>query len=237
MTEPQPPSSAPHARTTPKRITARDNFAYLTVALLALLLAITSAHQFFGGAAGWLIEAATILALAAGVWSIRRQTYSFRTGLGLIVVCFGGALGGRLLDIVGMETLHLIGLLAFFGLTTWVAAKQVLFSGRVNGNAIIGTVCIYLLLGMIWAMLYVIAEAFAPGSFKGLSATSWPDNFPDLVYFSFVSLSTMGFGDITPALPLPRFLSYLEGIFGQFYLAIVVASLVGARVSDWSEKR
>ena len=46
----------------------------------------------------------------------------------------------------------------------------------------------------------------------------------------------MGFGDITPALPLARFLTYMEGLVGQFYLAILVASLVGTRVSVWQQK-
>jgi hypothetical protein len=58
----------------------------------------------------------------------------------------------------------------------------------------------------------------------------------DLVYFSFVSLTTMGFGDITPTLPMARYLTYMEGIVGQFYLAILVASLIGARVANWQQK-
>jgi len=53
------------------------------------------------------------------------------------------------------------------------------------------------------------------------------------VYYSFVSLTTMGFGDITPAGPVARFLVYTEGVISQFYIAIVGASLVGVRIASW----
>jgi len=85
-------------------------------------------------------------------------------------------------------------------------------------------------------MLYLLIERIAPGSFKGLPATADSATVDALLYFSFISLTTMGFGDITPTLPLARFLTYLEGLVGQFYLAILVASLVGARVSSWQQK-
>ncbi len=89
---------------------------------------------------------------------------------------------------------------------------------------------------MIWAMLYVLTEKAAPGAFKGLSATDGTGTFMELVYFSFISLTTMGYGDITPVSPVVRYLAFMEGIVGQFYMAILVASLVGIRVSNWQQK-
>lgn len=61
---------------------------------------------------------------------------------------------------------------------------------------------------------------------------SWYILFPDFIYFSFVTLTTLGFGDVSPLSPVARFLVYLEAIFGQFYLAILVASLVGSRMAN-----
>jgi voltage-gated potassium channel len=66
--------------------------------------------------------------------------------------------------------------------------------------------------------------------------SQWFTLFPDFIYFSFVTITTLGFGDISPTLPVARFLVYLEAIIGQFYLAILVASLVGSRLSKLPRK-
>ena len=87
-------------------------------------------------------------------------------------------------------------------------------------------------MGLIWAVIYLLLGLMIPGAFNGQGATPWYNNFPDFVYFSFVSLTTLGFGDISPAVPVARFLVYMEAIVGQFYIAILVASLVGIRISD-----
>ena len=129
-----------------------------------------------------------------------------------------------------------ISLLGFFVLTAWLAARQVLFTGPIDENKMIGAVCIYLLLGLVWAMLYLLVLAVQPTAFNGVAPTAWHADFPDIVYFSFVSLTTLGFGDVTPAEPIARFLVYLEAVVGQFYLAILVASLVGIRLSDMKRR-
>lgn len=79
-----------------------------------------------------------------------------------------------------------------------------------------------------------IAEV-TPNAFNGLNATHWYETFPDLVYFSFVSLTTLGYGDIGPVAPLARFLAFMEAMLGQLYIAIVVASLVGIRIAGYPE--
>lgn len=61
-----------------------------------------------------------------------------------------------------------------------------------------------------------------------MEAAPWVDNFSTVTYFSFVSLTTLGYGDISPAEPFSRVVVYLEAVIGVFYMAIVVASLIGA---------
>jgi voltage-gated potassium channel len=212
-----------------RRLPRQDNFVYLTVAVVFFLLASALVHQFFEGSAGGkLIEAAATLTLAGGIWSVRTERHLFRVGVGLTLAVILASVVGIYRGSSGLSPIHLVILLGFFVLTTWAAARQVLFSGRADTNEVVGAVCIYLLLGMIWSVLYLLIEETVPGSFTGLSAAG---GTADLTYFSFVSLTTMGFGDITPVLPLARYLAFMEGIVGQFYLAILVASLVGIRVS------
>jgi hypothetical protein len=98
-------------------------------------------------------------------------------------------------------------------------------------------ISIYLLLGFSWALLYAIMYQLHPDSFAGL-ALAKPGQpgelmhlFPVLGYFSLTTLSTIGFGDITPVTLQARYVAVAEGITGQFYLAILVARLVGVQMS------
>jgi voltage-gated potassium channel Kch len=130
-----------------------------------------------------------------------------------------------------MSSLHLFVLILFYVWATWLAAKQVLFSGPIDGNKIVGAICIYLLVGLIWALLYLFIAQTIPDAFNGLEQLVWYDNFADVAYFSFVTLTTLGYGDISPVIPIARFLVYMEAIVGVFYMAILVASLIGIRIS------
>ena len=65
-----------------------------------------------------------------------------------------------------------------------------------------------------------------------MTAEALDEKLPELAYYSFVTLTTLGYGDITPATPYARALSNLEAIFGQFYIAILVAALVGIYIAN-----
>ena len=88
---------------------------------------------------------------------------------------------------------------------------------------------VYLLLGLIWASLYALVLLFEPQALKGIPIENSTVNFAHILYFSYVTLATLGYGDVTPVVPLTWTLAYLEAITGTFYLAIVVASLINAR--------
>ena len=91
---------------------------------------------------------------------------------------------------------------------------------------------VYLLLGIIWSTLYAMLAEYRQGAFHGLPDGGWYENFPNLIYFSFITLTTAGYGDITPITPLAHFLAFMEAVIGQFYLAVLVASLVGSVIAD-----
>lgn len=210
----------------------RNNFGYLTLALVFLLLGTALADEFGLHVGQLLIQAAIVIMLALGVWSIESTSHWYLTRAGLVLAILLVTLAGLFLEWAQMDFLWLAILLGYLTLTAWLAMKLVLFTGPIDGNKIIGAVCIFLLLGLIWATLYMMIAHFNPQAFYGLEPGAWYEIFPDLVYFSFVSLTTLGYGDIGPAAPLARFLTFMEAIVGQFYIAILVASLVGIRISN-----
>jgi len=119
-------------------------------------------------------------------------------------------------------------LIAFSVLSCVIAVQDVFGWRKADTNTLMGAVCIYLMLGLIWAVLYDMLVLLWPeASFSGLQYEENRLQFDSFLYFSFVTLTTAGYGDITPVNPLIRTLAYLEMITGQFYMAVLVAGLVG----------
>jgi hypothetical protein len=215
-------------------MTRQDNFIYLTFALILLLLGTSLAQQFFDDSVPRLVQSALIVTLLVAVWGVDSKDFVLRKTfifpLAILVFSFFGAW----LDDAGFDQLYLLLLLSFLISTALRTTKQVMFTGDIDGNKILGAICLYLLMGLIWAVLYTLVQLSFPGSFTNISGDSaWFTLFPDFIYFSFVTITTLGFGDISPLLPISRFLVYFEAIVGQFYLAILVASLVGSHMSNF----
>jgi len=130
----------------------------------------------------------------------------------------------------GIENLFSI---LFFGYVLVVLFIGILRARKIDTNLIIGSVCIYLLIGLEWAFVYSLLEQLAPGSFQGnLAEFSDASQRQDwlllhFVYYSYTTLTTLGYGDIVPRTSPAQMMSSLEAITGQFYLAILVARLIG----------
>lgn len=212
-------------------VSDKNNFVYLLVSLVVLLLAGALVDQFPSGLGQQIIQAVTVITLASSIVGFRSSRLRIRTGIGFTLSVLLIVIFGILLNVAGLSYLHLLVLFLFYSWATWLAAKQVLFTGPIDGNKIVGAICIYLLLGLIWSLLYLFLAQTIPNAFNGLEQVVWYQNFADLAYYSFVTLTTLGYGDISPINPLARFLAYMEAIVGVFYLAILVASLVGVRIS------
>jgi len=116
-------------------------------------------------------------------------------------------------------------------MTFYQVWQQVMFTGQVDTNKIVGAICMYLLLGLLWAFAYLIIEELFEGSFNGLPHQTWQLNLQDMTYYSFVTLTTLGYGDVTPAGALARFFAYMQAIVGIFYTTVLVASLIGIRLA------
>ena len=123
--------------------------------------------------------------------------------------------------------------LIFIGLLLAVLIVQVFKSGPVTAHRIRGAIVVYLLLGGAWGLLYRLIHLTTPHAFHlaaGVAATN-PESLQRLLdYFSFITLTTTGFGDITPTNPLTRTLAMFEAMTGQFYLVVTMARLVSQAI-------
>lgn len=106
---------------------------------------------------------------------------------------------------------------------------------KVSAELICATLCLYLIMGLLWANVFALLETLCPGSFSGKLLD--PGNLPweqlqGFVYFSFITITTLGYGDITPQTQGAGALCQAEAIIGQFYIAVVVARLVSMYGSE-----
>lgn len=124
-------------------------------------------------------------------------------------------------------------LAAFFALTAVGLFSYLRNSRSVSQAQLYTAATIYLLLGLVWATLYLAVDAFSPGSIK--MASSSADRQTELLYFSLITLSTIGYGDIVPLSGEARILAALEGMTGVLYIAITVALLVSRFNRDPSD--
>jgi len=114
----------------------------------------------------------------------------------------------------------------------WVVSRAVFGPGRITYHRVIGAVLLYLTLGVVFVALFTLVGALAPGSFSGLTVADRVSLPADLVYFSFATLTTVGYGDIVPVHPFARSLSNLEAILGQLYPATLLARMVSLHVGS-----
>lgn len=130
---------------------------------------------------------------------------------------------------------------AFLILSVIVISKQVLVKELIDTNLVFGVITVYLLIGIIWSKLYFLVDAFLPNSFHDMPSLDYAnrtlhnafDVHFDLLYYSFTTLSTLGMGDIAPEERLTKSLTMLEAMFGQLFVATVIAKVV----SVWHKKR
>lgn len=108
----------------------------------------------------------------------------------------------------------------------WTVARAVFGPGRVTYHRIVGAIMLYLTIGLVFVALYTLVGAYSPNAFTGTTITARVSLPSDLVYFSFTTLTTLGYGDIMPVHPIARSLSNVEAIIGQVYPATLLARLV-----------
>jgi len=219
-----------------KNINEENNFFYLTLALVILLLGSAMAQVVGEGTIEHILQAFTVLTFIVCFASLRfdkmwsRFLYTL-FGVWVLVIVIKTVFNIREMNVVMLALTF-----AFFFGTFKSIARQILFTGHVNSNKVIGSVALFLLLGLMWAIAYLILLEFSPTSFTGMEAISWGQNFSNAAYFSFVTLTTLGYGDISPLTPLAQVVVYLEAITGVFYMAIVVASLVSSNIDHQVNK-
>jgi hypothetical protein len=145
-------------------------------------------------------------------------------------------------DSPSLNTTIAVITVSFMGFLIWNLLHDLAQQDRPTSERIYGALCAYVFIGLLFAVFYAHMEYRQPGSF----ATSQPvfaedalqesNLFPLFTYFSFVTLTTLGYGDISPVAEPARTLAWFEALLGQLYLAVMVAGFVAIHISEGMKK-
>jgi hypothetical protein len=102
---------------------------------------------------------------------------------------------------------------------------------EIDTDMVLAAICVYLLIGLLWAFIFLMIETSSPGSFVIPPHNSDGATYSLFVYFSYVTLTTLGYGEMTPISEVAQSWSVLESITGQLYLTIVIARMIGLIIS------
>jgi voltage-gated potassium channel len=167
----------------------------------------------------------------SAIYAVSHKKHHIILGVLLALPMLGAIWSSHL---VGHHTLQVVGYMCGVAFILFAIVQMLIFiysHKEVTRDLIIGAAVVYLLMAIMWTFIFIVVETLHPGSF----------NLPDIkdiadtghfLYFSFVTLTTLGYGDITPVTKLARSLSTLEAVIGQLYLVVQVAWLVGVHVSQ-----
>ena len=224
--------------------TRRHRFAILLGALVLLLFSMPLVRLLGPGLhpvlSRTIVTGLFTAMLLSAVFAVCQTRASVIVGLSLAVPAIFPQLLGLVFRYDGIVlTSHWLGI-AFLVYTVIVILRFIFAGDRVTSETIWAALCVYLLLGVLWANVYSLVDFVEPDSFAfGLAEDQQTARmrfggeesvFP--IYYSFVTLSTLGYGDIVPKVSAARMLAAVEAITGQLYLAVLVARLVGLHISQ-----
>ncbi|MCD4749498.1 MAG: hypothetical protein K8R59_08985 [Thermoanaerobaculales bacterium] len=213
-----------------KFLQKRGTYSRLLTSLVLLGVTAPFLSQFsYGPKIVNLVFAAVIF---SAVWDVARTPRLLIIGLVLGVPAFGARLIGIVIIdkplFTNVITEGLTVLVLFYAL--YEIVTNLVTTQEVTADTLRGAISAYLLLGIGWASAYSLVELLQPGAFNlGAGATS-ANQSPNLLYYSFVVLTTLGFGDITPLTTASRGLTWIEAVTGQLFIATTIARLVGLKL-------
>lgn len=203
-------------------------FLFLLISLLLLFILRPFLEDLIG--AGLLMDIFVSAILLSGIYAASEKKHVFYVSL---IIALPALVAHWARYFVKVPSSFLVG--HFFGTLFYAFVAIVILNSLfkekvITGDMIIGAICVYLMIGMMWASIYSMLEILNPGSFR--ISEEMGSELSHFSYFSFITLTTLGYGDITPLTAPTRSLSVIEAITGQLYIAILVARLVGIHISQ-----
>ncbi|WP_053404915.1 potassium channel family protein [Persicobacter sp. CCB-QB2] len=203
------------------RFVLKNNFMVLFFMLCFMLLSQAAVFpngqimRFFFPLSLILVSMGAIISISP---DRRRKVYAYILGGGGIVF----QVLGYFVEAVWYQDIYLLYTITFYTYIQWRVLRFLLSTPEVNQNTFYAAFSGYMLIGINCALIMIAIMITIPNAYNNMEATDWKNAF----YYSFMTLTTVGYGDITPEHPVAKVLSMFLGMAGQFYLTVVMALLI-----------
>lgn len=215
-----------------RRVKPREEWRHLAL-LSSILFLFGITHVVAVYRHGVLIvNAIAAVVLVAGAYALSERKRLFAAAVALSAISISATL---LLLITQQRWAAILShscIIVLIGYFSVTILDYVLRGGRITMDKIFAAICVYLLIGYAWTFAYVLVDELQPESFV-IQTTALPNDYANILemrYFSFMTLTTVGYGDIVPHSSAARTLAALEAVTGQIYLTVLVARLVGLHI-------
>jgi hypothetical protein len=212
-------------------------FSFLLFVLAVMLVGNPFIERWVDGVAAFRLLFTGLY--IAGVAAVSRRRAVLFVGLGLAAPALISEWLTAFGDVPAFVIANVTSSALFVAFTAGVVFEAILRQERVTSDTVLGGLCIYLLLGIFWMEIYSLIEFLQPGSIllggepltDQVGVEAQYASYPALLYYSFVTLTTLGYGDMIPVAREARVVAALEAVVGQLYVAVFIARLVGLHLA------
>jgi hypothetical protein len=211
---------------------SKERFFILICLILGLLLLVPILNRFI--AVRIFLDIFLTAIVISMVYSISHKKRYFITGVLFAVVMLASLWLQYFFQNTGIAAISMIAGILFIAVVIASILGVMFKTEMINREIIYQAILLYLLAALLWAFLYTLLELVDPASFN-VDLDQLQSHLLVFQYYSFVTITTLGYGDITPVTEVAKAFSVLEAVVGQLYLVVVVAWLVGMHVSSNSK--
>lgn len=207
----------------------RGRFFFLLVTLILYIFVVPAIENLIH--IKFLLDLFFSLVLISAIYTVSLRIQGFIIGIFLAAPML---ISVWLTYLVKVEAVILVAHIfaVFFMLyTIAVILRFIIRRKTITTNIIYASIAVYLLIGITWALIYSLGHDLDPNSFTS-GDIAFGQEMVFFSYYSFITLTTLGYGDVTPIAPWATSLSALEAVVGQFYIAVLVAKLVGMHIAQ-----
>jgi hypothetical protein len=209
-----------------------SRFLFLLISILLMFVLRPFLEGYIGF--GILLEMFFSFILLSGVYAVSQKKHHVIIALALASPALFMRWSTHLVQSPAFSLVANSFMILFFFYVVTVFLAFLFKEDEVTADVIMAAVCGYVFIGLMWAFAFAVLENLQPGSFRLVEGGR--EDIRNFTYYSFVTQTTLGYGDITPLTAPARSLSLLEAIIGQLYLAVLIARLVGIQISQSSRQ-
>jgi len=206
----------------------QNKYNYLLTTQILIFVAyplLTSAHLKFP-----IIPLLLLISITPALWvGLSRRVFLVVISVGILAFILNLVMDVTNVTDAAIQLLLLL-YAAFYFMAIVILIKKISSDTIVTADTIKGGISIYILLGLFWSVLYMIILTYNAEAFTNIPEPEITGSF-DCFYYSFITLTTLGYGDIAPAAKYARILAIMEAVTGPVYLAIFVAQIIGLNIA------